>query len=139
MCLIAACGSADSGPIEDPFIADATVQGSVVDLAGSPLAGIDVAIYVRPGTSPFPYQSGHATTNMAGSFRVSVYRIFFVGSAPQPDTLTARVVVTANGPQYNELPGGGFPTDSSVAVLLQFVPHNTQGPVASATVRWKIP
>src|SRR6266568_3382305 len=54
--LITGCGGAGSGPIDDYFTADAAVNGSVVDLAGNPLAGVDVAIYVRPGTSPFSYQ-----------------------------------------------------------------------------------
>jgi hypothetical protein len=138
--VIAGCSNAGSGPIDDFFSADASVRGRVIDIADRPLPGVDVALTVPREASPFSYQTEHSTTDSTGYFRVALHRIASPGSIPNPDTLTARVVVTASGPQYRELlPGGGFSTDSSTVVWLQFVPHNVVGPVTSLTIRWKIP
>lgn len=124
-----------AGIVDDFFSADAMAQGRVSDLADKPLPGVNVGISVPSGGSPFPYVSDHATTDAEGHFRIAVHRVGSSVGAPRPDTLSALVVATASGPQYMELPGGGFPTDSSTVVLLTFAPRGVQGPVANVAVR----
>ena len=127
-----------TGVVDDFFSADAAVQGRVSDLADHPLPGVDVGISVPRGGSPFPYASDHATTDAEGHFRIAAHRVGSSVGAPRPDTLSARVVASASGPQYMELPGGGFPTDSSTVVLLTFAPRGAQGPVANVAVKLNV-
>jgi hypothetical protein len=138
-CVITACHASIPTVVDNFFTAGAAVEGRVTDFADNPLPGVDVAIAIRPGTSPFSYQPEHATTDATGYFRTAVHRIGSLGIAPNPDTLTAQLVVTANGPQYKMLPNGGFPTDSSFVVKLQFAPHDSEGPIARATIKWTLP
>ena len=133
---LASLSCADSaGIVDDFFSADAAVQGRVSDLTDRPLPGVNVGISVPAGGSPFPYASDHATTDAEGHFRITVHRVGSSVGSPRPDTLSALVVATASGPQYMELPGGGFPTDSSTVALLTFAPRGVQGPVANVSVK----
>jgi hypothetical protein len=117
----------------DRFAAQARVEGSVLDSAGRPLPGVDVQIHLPAGG----YINERMETGSDGRFSVAIDRLLNVPALGSPDTVTAAVVATASGQQYQPLPTGGFQSDS-VRVRLMFAPWGKPAQPTSASITLRL-
>jgi hypothetical protein len=69
---------------------------------------------------------------------VAIDRLMNVAPLGSPDTITASVVATASGQQYQPMPGEGFRTDS-VRVQLLFAAWGSEPRPVLATIRLSVP